>query len=132
MAEYKYSISEKNDNPLESKIKKEGISVEFTLNQLIAEKQRADKLQKELEAQLKLEEAKAQNVADNYPFVKDVDEEEEKKAVAITLYKGTLSKIDEINNKLKQIADLNEEHFAELADIKEQTGIEEVIESPYE
>ena len=54
-----------------------------------------------------------------------------KKAVAISLYHGLQNKIKETDKKIEEIKSVFGEHEAELAEIKEQTGVEAKIESPY-
>lgn len=129
--EYKYTIKEHNDDPYRAVIKKENVVVEFTLAEVEADKKAAIKIKEQIESQIKLDEAQAQNVVNNHPYVLEATEEEQKRAVSITLYNGLKNKIEESKKKLAEFDKVFEEYEKEKKDIKEQTGLSLPIESPY-
>lgn len=133
---YKYSIKKDDKDPMKVVILQEGIEAEFTLQELKDSEKRADSVIEELEAQKNLEEAKMQNVVNNYgDLFKDgklvSTKKEIEKAVAITLFTGTEQKVKDIDAKLKDFAKAKKQMQKDLKDIKEQTGVEMLIESPY-
>ena len=60
--QYKYTIAEQNDDPMQVIILKEGITAKFTLQELESDRKRVEKILQQLESQKQLDEAQAQNV----------------------------------------------------------------------
>lgn len=131
MNKYKYVVVEAKEDPNETIIEKQDISIRLTVNELESDRRRVDKIKAQIEGQMKIDEASLQNVITNHPFVVEATEEETKKAVALSLYNGIKNTIDEHKKKLEEIEALYKEHEEELQAIKEQTGIEINIPSPY-
>lgn len=124
MSQYKYTVVTPHEDPKLAVIKKENLSVEFTLADLEADKKNAEKIRTQIVSQIELDKAQAQNVANNHPYVLEATEEEIKRAVAIALYNGMNNKVKESEAKLAEIDAVFVEHDTELADITEQTGID--------
>ena len=72
MEEIKYSIGEMKEAVEETVIEKRGDVITFTLGELDRNQMVLFKMQKELTAQIKLEDAKTENIEQFHAFVKDM------------------------------------------------------------
>lgn len=140
MPEYKYSIDEENKDPMDSIILKEGLQAKFTLRELELDKKNADKIMEELEAQIKLDSAQQENLVNNNPnLFKEKDgktvlkasEEKIKEALVITMWSGLQTKLKESTDRQKEFNEVFKGFMDEVKDIKDQTGLELKITSPY-
>lgn len=140
MQQYKYSIDEENKDPMDSVILKEGLQAKFTLRELEDSHKRALKIEEEILTQNKLDKAQMQNVVNNNPdLFKEVDgemvpkcsEKKLKEAVALALWNGLNNKVKQTNEKIEEIREAFDGFAGEIKDIKEQTGLELKIESPF-
>jgi len=117
---YKYNVIEKKEDSKESVIEKSGVTIKITLGDMEAQYKRVLKLKEQLEAQKLVDEAQVTNCETNYPDIENVTEEDEKRAIAITLRKGNLQELKEIEAKLKEIDEACVEYVEEIAEIKNQ------------
>lgn len=120
---HKYKILEEKENPLDTVIEKSNVKVEITLGNMEEQQKEALKLKKQVEAQLELDRAQVVNCETNYPGIENATEEEEKRAVAITLRRGNLNEIAIYEKKLAEIVEALADYEKEIEDIKKQTGI---------
>jgi len=120
---HKYKIIQKMEEADDTIIEKSGVKVKITLRDMEKQASQVRKIKEELEAQLLVDKAQVTNCEVNYPGIEDVTEEEEKRAIAITLRKGNLKEIAEIEAKLKEIDEALVEYEEEIEEIKKQTGL---------
>lgn len=120
---HKYKIVESKEDFNDTVIEKSGVKVKITLGNMEQQARQVRKIKEELEAQLVVDKAQVTNCETNYPGIEDATEEEEKRAIAITLRKGNLKEIGEIEAKLKDIEEALVEYEEEIVEIKKQTGI---------
>tara|TARA_R110000868_G_scaffold206236_2_gene454994 strand:- start:1024 stop:1398 length:375 start_codon:yes stop_codon:yes gene_type:complete len=120
---HKYKILEQKDDSKETVIEKSGVKIEITLGNMERQAEEVRKIKVQLEAQIKLDKASVTNCETNYPGIEDVTEDEEKRAIAITLRKGNLKEIAQFEEKLAEIDEALVEYEAEIEEIKKQTGI---------
>lgn len=120
---HKYKILESKEDFNDTVIEKSGVKVEITLGNMERQAAEVRKIKVQLEAQIKLDKAAVTNCETNYPGIEDVTEEEEKRAIAITLRKGNLKEISQFEAKLAEIDEALVEYEAEIEEIKKQTGI---------
>lgn len=132
MEQFKYTIINPNEDPRLAVIRKENVSVEFTLGEIEADKRAAMKIKEQIESQINLDEAQIKNIEINHPYVLEVSEDEKKRAVAITLHNGLSNKVKESKLQLDEVNKVFEENDVEMADIKAQTGLDlnAPVESP--
>jgi hypothetical protein len=128
MQKHNYKIIENKENPLESIIEKDGITVQFTLVGMETQAKMVEKKLTEMKAQLELEEASAKNVENNHPEVIDPSEEEIKKAHNIVLHISYKTKAKEIAEEIAKIEQAFVDYKAELDEIKNQTGLSPLVE----
>lgn len=122
-----YVINGVNDNN-EQIIEKRGHVITFTINEVIAHKERMAKALKELSSTKQVLDAKAQNVIDFHPEVKDMSAEQLFNA---WFYKEQTDKSAEYAKKIAEIEKLIKEYDEELAEIEKQTGVKTLsVESP--
>ena len=69
-----YKLVEKNTDPLKAVIEKSGITVEFTLEDMLDEQKQLRKVLDEYKAQRSFESAKMENIEHFHPFVLDFDD----------------------------------------------------------
>jgi hypothetical protein len=119
----KYKIIDSKENPKETVIEKSGVKVEITLGNMEAQYNKVLKLKEEVEAQILVDKAQVTNCETNYPGIENATEEEEKRAIALTLRKGNLTEIETYEKKLAEINEAIADYEAEIAEIKKQTGI---------
>jgi len=119
----KYKIIDSKENPKETVIEKSGVKVEITLGNMEAQYNKVLKLKEEVEAQILVDKAQVTNCETNYPGIENATEEEEKRAIALTLRKGNLTEIATYEKKLAEINEAIADYEAEIAEIKKQTGI---------
>jgi hypothetical protein len=117
---YKYTVVEKADEPFNSVIEKSNVTVKFTLGQVDAEAKKLKKALVELEAQLKHEQAKMENIESFHPSVKDMGDEER---FTLHMYEECKQIAKKCEAKIKEINDALVGYDGELKDIEEQTGV---------
>jgi hypothetical protein len=117
---YKYTVVEKADEPFNSVIEKSNVTVKFTLGQVDAEARKLKKALVELEAQLKHEQAKMENIESFHPSVKDMGDEER---FTLHMYEECKQIAKKCETKIKEINDALVGYDGELKDIEEQTGV---------
>ncbi len=122
---HKYKVVEKKDDINDTVIEKSNVKVKITLGDMEKQAKAVRKIKEELEAQLVVDKAQVTNCEINYPGIENVTEEEEKRAIAITLRKGNLKEIEQFEAKLKEIDEALVEYEAEIVEIKLQTGLNE-------
>ena len=118
--ECKYEVIEPAENPGDTKIKKSGLTAEFTMNDIDRDRQLLEKKKTELDAQIGIEEAKMQNIDRTNPEVGQMSAEMRQVIYiyerAYAFCKVGKEKVGEINNML-------ETYKHELLDIALQTGL---------
>ena len=117
---HKYKIIEKKEDIKDSVIEKSGVKIKITLGDMETQYKRVLKIKEEMEAQKLVDEAQVTNCETNYPGIEDATEEDEKRAIALTLRKGNLQEIKELEAKLKEIDEACVEYVEEIAEIKKQ------------
>lgn len=114
-----YSIKPASEEGGEDVIVKTGQSHEFKMSEVKAHLDKLAKFEKELEAQVKLEEAKMINVYDHHDTVHNLTDEQ-MNAVSVYYAAKTLKKTCE--DKLKEVIKAKTEYYDEIKDIEAQTG----------
>lgn len=115
-----YSIIKKDKDPYETLILVEGVSREFTLRQIMNEKQECEKYVKEIKANVKIKEASMKNIERTHPFVKDMDKED---LCACYLYYEALAFVKEAKTQADVLKKQAKGCKQTIKDIKKQTGI---------
>lgn len=118
--EYIYEVIEKAENPAETKVKKSGITAEFTLREVQADIASLQKLRLEIDAKARIESAKMQNIERDMPEIADMDENQRK---IIYIYQQAASTYKMASEKVAEIDKQLEEYEAELNNITQQTGL---------
>lgn len=122
---YSYEIVEEKENPLETKLVKRNVDVEFTMQEMLDYENAADRQALEIQKQLDLEEAKQKNVEEHHgDAISLVSELDPIKQQAILIWLKAKEKIDVYGPKRDDLKKAIDEHKAEIAVIKEQTGWE--------
>lgn len=123
MQKHNYKIIENKENPKESVIEKDNITVKFTLVEMETQAKAVEKRLEELKAQLSLEESSAKNIEENHPEVVNPSEEEIKKAHNIVLHIGYVKRAEAIKTDIASIEQAFVDYREELDEIEKQTGI---------
>jgi hypothetical protein len=122
---YKYEVLEEAENPLETKLVKRSVDVEFTMQQMLDYENAADKQLIELIGKIDLEDAKMKNVVEHHDdaiaLVRDLDPIKQN---AIHIWLKSKEIIDVYAPKRDELRKAIDEHKAEIKSIKEQTGWE--------
>lgn len=118
-----YEIVEKNEeNPLQDKIVKKGIEVEFTMQELDEYTSAALSKLDEFRGQLNLEDAKMKNVEENHgDAISLVSELDPVKQNAIRIWLSAKNMVDTLAPKRDELEKMFDEHKAEIEEIKKQT-----------
>lgn len=120
---YIYEVVEENENPLETKMVKRGVEVEFTMQQMDDYSSAALRTLDQYRGQLNLEDAKMKNVVENHEdavtLVKDLDPVKQN---AIRIWLNSKAMIDEMAPKRDELEEALKEHKQEIKDIIKQTG----------
>lgn len=116
----KYKIKKKADDINESVISKSGVIVDFTINDIHRDVAYLEKNKKELEAQIRLEEAKMKNIIGTHPHIEKVSEEDR---VATYLYHQSFAFSKVGKKKLEEIESQLEDYKDELEEIKKQIEV---------
>lgn len=117
---YTYKIKEENEDPMLSVIEKGGVTVDFTLQDVENDIRHNTKLKKELEARLKLDKAKVENIEHFHPWVKDWSDEQ----LSIAhLYAESRSVVRSFPERIREATEAIEELEAAKEDIKSQIGV---------
>lgn len=118
-----YEIVEKNEeNPLQDKIMKKGIEIEFTMQELDEYTNAALSKLDEFRGQLNLEEAKMTNVNENHgDAISLVSELDPVKQNAIRIWLNAKNMVDTLAPKRDELEKMFDEHKAEIEEIKKQT-----------
>lgn len=126
---YTYKLVEENENPLESKFVKKNVDVEFTMQQMLDYENSADRQMIEIRGKIDLEDAKMKNVEENHDdaiaLVRDLDPVKQN---AILIWLRSKEVVDVLCPKRDELQAAIDEHKAEIAVIKEQTGWEPLTE----
>ncbi len=115
-----YKVKETSINPHDSVIEKHGQAITFTIGDIDRDVLYLEKAKKELEAQMKLEEAKKSNVVGTHPHIAEMSEEDR---VATYLYQQAFAFCKVAESKIKQITEQIESYGTEKEEILKQTGI---------
>lgn len=121
----KYKIIESKEDYKDTVIEKSGVKVNITLGDMELQKNEVLKLKKQVEAQIEVDKAQVVNCETNYPGIENATEEEEKRAIALTLRKGNLTEIATYEKKLAEINEALADYEEEIEEIKKQTKINE-------
>jgi hypothetical protein len=114
-----YSIQPSTEEGGEDVIVKTGQSHKFKMSDVKAHLDKLAKFEKELEAQIKLEEAKMINVYDRHDSVHNLTDEQMN---AISVYYAAKSLRKNCEDKLKEVINAKTEYYDEIKDIEAQTG----------
>lgn len=118
-----YKIIETHEVPELSKIEKSGIVTTITLADTLSAFEQNKKGMEQIEAELKIKKAVRTNVEENHPEIKDIDEKTQ--IMCHTYYEaGRYIKLAE--ETLEKFKVAQDDLQTEIADIKEQTGLEKV------
>jgi multidrug resistance efflux pump len=115
-----YKVVKNHEVPELSTIKKSNITVEITLADTLKAIEQNNKSIESLKAEMNIKEALKINVKNNYPEAFDVDP---KIRIAVHLLQDADKFLDQANKVMVQLEDANKELEAEVAEIKEQTGL---------
>lgn len=115
-----YSIKPATEEGGEDVIVKTGQDHEFKMSDVKAHMEKLDKLQRELEGQIKLEEAKMVNVFDRHDAVHNLTDEQMN---AISVYYEAKKLKTKCEAKLKEVEEAKIEYQDELVEIKDQIGV---------
>lgn len=118
-----YEVVKNHEVPELSTIKKSNISVEITLADTLKAIEQNKKSMESLRAEMNIKEALKINVKTNHPEAFDVDP---KIRIAVHLLQESDKFLDQANKVMTQLEDANKELEAEVAEIKEQTGLEKL------
>ena len=101
-------------------IRKEGLTADFTLNDIKRDIEQLKKMKTEMEAKSGIEDAILKNVATNYP---EVPKMKEKLRVAVFLYQKSFATKKMCDDKVAEIDKQLEEYANETQEILNQTGL---------
>jgi len=118
MVKYKVLESEKENEVL---IEKSGSTHQFTVEAVKKHMAELDRIEKELTAQIELEEAKMKNVETHHEIVQQLDD---LRLTAIAVYAQSKGVKDKCEKKLKEVKEAKAEYHEEIEEIKKQTGVE--------
>lgn len=127
-----YNIKENEGTDLEIQdqvIEKRGHVIEFTMSNVEANIKHNKKTRVELEAKLKVDNAKQENILHFHKFLKDMSE---KDLFTAWLYKDTQNTIDLVQSKLDEVVAQIESDEAEVEVIKSQIPELNTIKTPYD
>ena len=110
-------------------IEKRGHVIEFTMSNVDANIKHNKKTRVELEAKLKVDNAKQENILYFHEFLKDMSEED---LFTAWLYKDTQNTIDLVQSKLDEVVAQIESDEAEVEVIKSQIPELNTIKTPYD
>jgi hypothetical protein len=116
-----YKISKKNKDPKEAIIEKSGITSLFTISDIERHEEYLAKTQKEIEGQMIIEDAKADNVLRNNPFLSKWTEKE---LHAAKMYFEAVAFSSTAKPKLKEIKDQIKMYKKEKEEIIKQTKLD--------
>lgn len=116
-----YQIKKATEEGQEDIIVKTGHEVEFKMSDVRTHMERIDKLEKEMKAQVELEQAKIENVKSLHAKVAELSPTEIVGAEIVAQASGIIAKCEA---KLKEVETVKAEYAKELVDLKEQTGLE--------
>lgn len=102
-------------------IVKSGHEHEFTMEEIRSHLAKLDKLEKELTAQVSLEESKMKNVEESHEIVKTLTDVQ---LVACSIYDKAKEIKAKCESKLAEIAEARKEYAEDIEEIKKQTGVE--------
>jgi hypothetical protein len=121
--EYKYEAIgdfEDGKQPGDVKIRKSGLTAEFTMNDIDRDIQLLEKKKTELDAQIKIEDAKMQNIDRTNPEVGQMSPEMRQ---VVYLYERAYAFCKVGKEKVEEIDKMIADYKHELMDIALQTGI---------
>ncbi len=116
-----YKIFKKHKDSKEVIIEKSGITAQFTLNDIERHEAYLAKTLKELEGQLSIEDAKAQNIATNNTFLLKLSE---KDLHAAKMYFESMAFISTAKPKIREIKDQIKSYKKEKEEIIKQTKLD--------
>lgn len=118
-------VERDEENPLNDKLVKKGLTVEFQMFELDQYTEAALQQLDTLRGQLNYEDARVKNVEENHEdaiaLVRDLDPIKQN---AIRIYLDATNKIADLGPKRDKLEEAFEEHKAEIEEIKKQTGWE--------
>lgn len=116
-----YSVIKLNKKqPLLSRIKMTGIENEISLVEVQGAINHNEKEIREMEANMKIHEAKLKNVDEHHPEVKDIPEITRQ---ACYLYTESFAFLKVAKEKLKELKKANKEMEEQVKEIEKQTGL---------
>lgn len=115
---YKYKVVE--GEGMEAVIEKSGLKHTFSLKDVKMDLEKIEKFRKEKLAQIDVETAKIKNVLEHHPKLGDLSDVEIGGAFILFEAKHM---IEAIENKFKELNDLEEEYKNDIKSIESQTGI---------
>jgi len=118
---YKYQIIKEATDNQKSQIRKSGVTIDFTMEQVAEHYNNLKKVQKELKSKLSYEKAKLSNIVEHNPIVNKITDEKEKLAIFMAVEAETL--IKKIQKDLEEYTQAIKEYDNELFEIEKQTGI---------
>lgn len=116
---YQYKVLEPAQDYKDSKIEKSGITSTFTLREIANNRTTLLKLQKELEAQILVQDATTTNIENFHPFVKDMSMEDMHTAGMFYEARGYR---DQCQKKLDEVQKLLADEVAEEELIMQSLG----------
>lgn len=118
---YEYKIKEQKDDPYECLILKEGLTAEFTLNDVKKDIEVLNKRKTELEAKKKIPAALIENVKKEYAEV--IEKTDEKSRIAIFIYEKAMMEIKGAQELIDMVDKQLDSYGAEIDDICQKTGL---------
>lgn len=123
---YKYKVLEKKSDDLDTLIEQSGIKATLTIKGAMDNVKRLKSYRKEMEAQIKLEKAKMQNIVDNAHAEmssKRLDEMNDRDLQTAYIYVNSFIICKTADEKLKQIEEALEKIAEDMEQITQQTGL---------
>lgn len=129
---YTYEFVERDEtNPLNDKIVKKGVEIEFSMFELDRYTEAALKQLDEYRGKLNIESAKMSNVEDNHDdaiaLVRDLDPVKQE---AIKIWLNSKGVVDALAPRRDELEESLAEHQAEIEEIKKQTGWAAPVNEP--
>ena len=120
MSEFKYEIVEPNEDSNLAVIEKSGISTaRFTLAELTKKQMEWTQEKRQIEGQITIEQAKADNIMHHNPWIAEMSEE---KQYAVWMYYEAMFGVTKLNQQLQMRSDALAEYHAEKETIMQTLG----------
>ena len=117
----KYKLIKEEGDVIDYVIEKRGLTSEFTIRDINSNLARMEKVTKELQAQLELEQAKMTNIEHFHPFVKDLSPEDLHTA---WMYREAQEYVTQIVPKLEEIKNAVAADEKTVAEVKEALNLD--------